>query len=120
MNHTDKCITAKSLWAEERARFVAAHPNFCAECEGWGVVGSGNMDGDTGIVDVGPCPKCLDDRKCPWCGMELGASIRRCACGWTDEQDGIPTEPECFCGEADPGKEYTLSVEFWPVGKKKK
>ncbi len=76
--------------AADRKAWAGAHPRYCSTCEGWGVLGSGMMDWDTGFVDVDTCPDCIDAGRCPWCGADLPESQTECPCGWTEDAEGMP------------------------------
>lgn len=55
--HTERCKRQQN----ERAAWIAAHPNFCRACEGWGVVAGGDY-----------CPVCIGNGRCPHCGHQHG------------------------------------------------
>lgn len=99
MKHTEQCIKAQEEYKRSSEEFIQNHPNHCVHCGGWGVVGSGQTDTDTGIVDVDICPYCLDEEKCPYCGSHIDDPFDKCeSCGWDMQtSSGKPSEPECWC-----------------------
>lgn len=99
--HNKLCISAQEKYTKEKSEFEATHPNYCQKCRGWGFVGSGLMDRDTGMTDSEPCPFCLDEGKCPHCGESIEEPFNHCShCGWDLEtSNGIIEPPECWCWE---------------------
>lgn len=80
----------------EREKWALAHPLYCRTCEGWGSTDDG-WDRDTGIYNIDPCPDCIEEYRCPWCGSELQETADgeelRCdnrECNWVESDDGMP------------------------------
>lgn len=57
--------------------FSSLHPNHCRTCHGWGgqtFPGDWVPYGSTSTQlpsSFEPCPDCLEEYKCPWCGADL-------------------------------------------------
>ena len=73
--------------------FTSAHPSYCHHCGGWGVIGGGIPDRDTGDDSGEPCPVCSDNGICPWCGKETlnddGTACSDLSCGYNYHKGGI-------------------------------
>ena len=106
----------KKLIAEYEAKaaeFRTLHPNYCTVCQGWGEVGSGVMDQDTGMIDRDVCSSCVEQGICPHCGspiVESGSGVVVSwvctVCGWSEGKDGIVLEPEFDDEIPDIDREY--------------
>lgn len=107
--------TKKKMIAEYEAKsaeFKALHPDYCTVCQGWGEVGSGTMDRDTGLVDRDTCPACIDQSLCPHCGSRFSSQNEEACseCGWKVGDPGIVLEPE-FDPEDDSDPDYLRYLE---------
>jgi hypothetical protein len=73
--------------------FTSTHPAYCHNCGGWGTIGGGIPDRDTGFDDGEPCPVCSENGICPWCGKETlsedGTACNDFDCGFTYMAGGI-------------------------------
>ncbi len=125
MKHQAWCQEALDRNVAERAKWSQMHPGHCRTCEGRAVVGTGDMDRDTGIIDLEPCPDCVSEDRCPWCGRELveqwpddaTGRVMVCLnpdCQWRDSLDeghGMPHLAECDCWmEPEPLPDPTLDA----------
>lgn len=141
--HSKTCTTATMLHERLRTAFALMWNDYCTTCNGLGgsvyyydpspagiSLGSGWME------DFNPCPDCLEQGKCPRCGVvsengfadESGECPK---CGWNadhadhhsrllllsadniavqclvvDNMSAIPPAPECFCHEDAMSKVY--------------
>lgn len=63
--HTPECRIASEKRNAERIKFEQQYPSFCRSCDGHGLIGNGQVDQQTGMVDADPCPEC--EGACPVC-----------------------------------------------------
>ena len=103
VKHSEQCIKdtlAYLLWQ-------AQHPNHCTGkgCHGAGVIDI--SDSSVGLYGTEPCPSCVEQGKCPWCGKQTlntvydwddDAKLSCRSCGWHTGA-GVP-QLECWCWEA--------------------
>jgi hypothetical protein len=110
MTWKDEYEKALARYQEAKAKFEAEHPNYCRHCGGWGYIGSGLMDSDTGIPDIDLCPECSEQNKCPHCGGTVTPDgDEHClVCGYTVGTDnGLPEPPDMseFIPDPEPDKD---------------
>jgi hypothetical protein len=122
ITHAPECQARLDARKAEIAAWIAAWPNHCKRCGGWGGFASTYDPSPSGVTlghgvmhDFDTCPDCIDKGLCPRCGKELtiGPNVRAhpglesittlCpACRWQDNETlGCPEPPECFCWIAD-------------------
>ena len=103
------------IWNEFRQQnneWVAAHPNFCRACCGYGATYYPPTGSKPNTVDI--CSNCVEKNVCPVCSKSLttftlnGMMSSRCdCCGQFDESDiwdRIKGMPEPDVGYDDPRK----------------
>lgn len=107
MDCSQECREKRERVKAERAVWEAAHPGHCKVCGGAGrsvSPGSSVPYGSTYVSlpdDVDPCPACVEQGRCPWCGdTNLDDGRGRCrnvACRWQWDLAPPPAEAECLC-----------------------
>jgi hypothetical protein len=97
MFHTPECIRLDREYLEMYVDYTITYPQHCGTCEGWGVVGTGNIDNDTGFRDESICSDCIEEGRCPRCRAELTLDNICVKCDWRFGDNGLPESPECFC-----------------------
>jgi hypothetical protein len=102
IQHSLACTKALEKFVADLHDYVIKWPHHCKKCGGWGTIGSGIEDRDTGIVDISPCTDCTENNLCPRCGehslhfTEKGQPY--CLnCMWTEEDGGESEPPDCDC-----------------------
>lgn len=94
--HTHVCLEARIKSSGEIAFWERRWPRHCRECDGAGVLGSGEF--------IEPC-FCTEEEICPRCGFRnregWSADCEPCeVCGWdwgNGPDDAKPQEYECYC-----------------------
>jgi hypothetical protein len=112
MEHDEHCILHRTVLVIGYQMWHVLNPGMCQVCHGSGLVGSGQVEWDTGFVDLEPCPVCVkEEEACPVCGGAMTYRFfahstypaRACiVCGWNEydapEYHPLP-EYNCFCKE---------------------
>lgn len=99
-----ECEKSQSDYLEYERKFLAKNPNYCRECDGFGIWAEeydpspyGVMLGRGTMVDMGPCEAC--EGQCALCRKPKHESLSRCPhCRQVPLDDGKAPAPECFCG----------------------
>lgn len=114
VEHKKGCIELQKM--EDRKLYEQAWPHHCRNCEGWGGH-YGSFDpspagvslSSGSLVEVDPCPECVEKSVCPRCGVKdeahvlTGDEFENCTqCDWRwDEDHGMPELDICACEYED-------------------
>lgn len=109
--HTQACSMAQLNIQQERDVWMAAWPNYCRTCEGWGGhqfrESHGSPYGSELLFDV--CA-CVEIGKCPRCGgaslTEFGDDTVCSLCLWSFHEGMPGTDIGCIC--PDPIEDYDV------------
>lgn len=106
MECTNTCKANRARYEQLLAEHVTKWPDYCRCCDGWGQFTYSYDPSPKGVSlssgwleDAEPCPDCVEKGVCARCGKDgLGLeSEGPCLyCNW-DYDNGLPTEPECWC-----------------------
>lgn len=109
--HTKECNTAFAAHEKAVSEYEAKWPNYCRKCKGWSGFWSSYDPSPSGValapgsmLDFDTCPECWDKGKCARCSGHVDTDAWDegdvCpGCGFIfGGDDGLPAEPECWCG----------------------
>jgi hypothetical protein len=96
--HREWCVrdmVQRTVWEE-------VHPNHCrGRCQGSGQID--DSDPSVGMYGFAPCPDCVEQGICPWCGQAVVVDDEdngyyHCdACGFVEEKGATVPTVACFC-----------------------